>query len=380
MSPTPFLFTFAAASLLPVQPYAAFESPKTYEIAVRAAVASLPDELRPFFEALRATIVEAATNKLADAGGEAIHRLPLDGSAESTDPIERRAQVQKFLSLIAESKKDGILNRDDRWANTLPRRIATAYHSLEDSFKSRNRDDITRDAGAVMHFAVDAAMPFNVTHDKWCKSVQTADDDKQSPALPSRRFRYHVVLVERLADRLTYEARIAPQRLHPLKDLSQAVLDTLAGAHEAALSLEQVERNAGSELREGNRSAPGEKSAALEDLLAERAAPIIETQIESGALFGAELIVSAWIEAGKPALPGGVTGPASAFTAAPTRRTSEASSTEKAFVGSRSSKIFHRSSCNHVARIKPENRVQFGSAEQAKAQGRTPCKTCKPDQ
>ncbi len=48
------------------------------------------------------------------------------------------------------------------------------------------------------------------------------------------------------------------------------------------------------------------------------------------------------------------------------------------FVGSRNSAIFHRASCSHAKRIKPDNIVRFDAARDARSQGRTPCRTCKP--
>lgn len=47
-------------------------------------------------------------------------------------------------------------------------------------------------------------------------------------------------------------------------------------------------------------------------------------------------------------------------------------------VGSSTSKKYHRLDCRYVAKIKPENRVNFQSPEDAKRQGYLPCKSCNP--
>ena len=47
-------------------------------------------------------------------------------------------------------------------------------------------------------------------------------------------------------------------------------------------------------------------------------------------------------------------------------------------VGSSTSKKYHRSDCRYVAKIKPENRINFTSPEDAKRQGYLPCKSCNP--
>lgn len=48
------------------------------------------------------------------------------------------------------------------------------------------------------------------------------------------------------------------------------------------------------------------------------------------------------------------------------------------YISSKSSKVFHLSTCNFVAQIKPENRTVYTSKEAALADGKRPCKTCKP--
>lgn len=52
--------------------------------------------------------------------------------------------------------------------------------------------------------------------------------------------------------------------------------------------------------------------------------------------------------------------------------------TSEALVGSSTSKKYHRLDCRYVAKIKPENRIDFTSPEDAKRQGYLPCKSCNP--
>jgi hypothetical protein len=51
---------------------------------------------------------------------------------------------------------------------------------------------------------------------------------------------------------------------------------------------------------------------------------------------------------------------------------------EGEFVGSTTSNKYHRQNCRYAAKISPENRVYFGSEEEAEKQGYSPCKTCSP--
>ena len=48
------------------------------------------------------------------------------------------------------------------------------------------------------------------------------------------------------------------------------------------------------------------------------------------------------------------------------------------FVGSATSKKYHRPDCRYALKIKPENLIYFQSEEDAKEQGYLPCKSCNP--
>jgi hypothetical protein len=51
---------------------------------------------------------------------------------------------------------------------------------------------------------------------------------------------------------------------------------------------------------------------------------------------------------------------------------------ESGYLATKSSKVFHRSSCQHAKRINTANAVSFSLREDAEKTGRRPCKTCKP--
>ena len=48
------------------------------------------------------------------------------------------------------------------------------------------------------------------------------------------------------------------------------------------------------------------------------------------------------------------------------------------YVASKTSKIFHKSTCQFAARISEKNRQTFAARDQAAAAGRRPCQTCNP--
>ncbi len=51
---------------------------------------------------------------------------------------------------------------------------------------------------------------------------------------------------------------------------------------------------------------------------------------------------------------------------------------EMKYIASKSSKVYHRSTCLHAARIDKSKAVMFATREDAEKTGRRPCKTCKP--
>ena len=51
---------------------------------------------------------------------------------------------------------------------------------------------------------------------------------------------------------------------------------------------------------------------------------------------------------------------------------------EQALVASKTSKIFHKTTCRHAKSMDPAKAVTFTSIAQAERSGRRPCKTCKP--
>ncbi|MDO8628999.1 MAG: Ada metal-binding domain-containing protein, partial [Phycisphaerales bacterium] len=371
MSPATIVLTWVAIAIAEPVSAATMESPAVYEIAIPVAVSALSPELRSFFDANSAALRASALQVMATTKNHHSHSLPLDCAAEGKEPEKRRAAVLRFPRDLAGAR--GQVKRCGREdEELLPWIVQQRFAALVESLKKGEAERIVRDAGALLHFAIDAALPFNATDTRWADALSSAFDTR-APRPRSMRMHYQVELVERVRDRFAFEARIDPRRVTSVVDPVAATYDTLRTAHAAALALEEVDREAAPRPE-------SDKSAAQDSAFIEWSTPILETQIESGALLGAELIVSAWIEAGKPALPVATAGPASEPMSASAIAASGASRTAAALVGSRSSKIFHRANCSHAVRIKPENRVHFDTAEQARAQGRTPCKTCKPDQ
>gem|GEM_PF-4893653 len=93
----------------------------------------------------------------------------------------------------------------------------------------------------------------------------------------------------------------------------------------------------------------------------------VELRLEIAALLSAKMIRTAWRESDKPSL-------ARAKPAAATK-----AQNEMQYVASKNSKVYHKATCPHVSRIKKSNLIRFKSINKARATGRKPCKTCKPE-
>ncbi len=93
---------------------------------------------------------------------------------------------------------------------------------------------------------------------------------------------------------------------------------------------------------------------------------LIEMRLEKAALLSAKMLIRAWHAAGDPHL--GLAKPV----------VEEMAQISTKHVASKNSKVFHKETCPHAARIKAGNVVRFNSFLVAQETGRKPCKTCKP--
>ncbi len=347
------IITFLATSIVPycaaASPPELIECDYLYELAGSATVSVLPPQLRSFFEIrLEALQAAAAPGAMMSKGSkhsigeEQWHYVSLDAAVGAASPEERRAAARRFPRerdrALALYERHGL-----REGGILPWIVQERYEATVRAFRSGESKKIVAETGVLLHFSVDAAMPFNTA------------------VKPGRQQLDQTNLLHSLKNRLEYEVRVSPDRLAPVHDVIETTFDVLLGAHRAA-----VEWNAISDA-----ASPAARGSSAEKL-AEQAAPILETQIESGALLAANLIAAAWSEAGKPDLT-----TAAVVVPAPPATTPRVSSA--VFVGSRNSTVYHRPDCPHAARIKLENRVTYETQELVRAAARTPCKSCKPD-
>jgi len=265
----------------------------------------------------------------------------------------------------------------------LPWTIERRYDELVAAWKSGDDARAALAAGALLHLATDVAMPFNTTADpdgQESRNVHwsTSEDDVFSRTHRTPRLRMQVELIERMRSRLVHEVRVAPERVGSLTDRRWAVFHELETANRCLDDWLTRERK----ITESLMIDDGRGLEAAVDRyygrLTDEIAPMMETRLEAGVLLGAGLIVSAWEAAGR----GIPTVTAESRADRSDRAASEGHipPVEGAdFIGSREGSVFHRPTCRHVLRIRPENVVRFSTVEGAEAAGRKPCKACEPE-
>ncbi|MFQ5414869.1 MAG: Ada metal-binding domain-containing protein [Phycisphaerae bacterium] len=330
-----------------------------------AAVASLPAPLHTFFTHHRAAFL---VHVEGDAGGGTApaHGLPPDAHylmldvAASGDTPDGAAAAAVFPHDAAAARRV-FRARAVRSGGSLPWVVRDRFGALARGFRSSEPETILREAGVITRLASAAAMPMNTT--AW-RDTGVGDGEH------TLRHRYQVGLVDRLGARLGYEVRVHPSRYRGASDPVEAVFSVMLKAHGDVATVVAVDRKLIAALELTDAEAFIAARDAYYDRFAAEAAGLLESELENAALLAADLIGGAWREAGAPPLR-----VADDASRAADRRAAAAAG---GFVGSRHSGRFHVPTCPSAARIKPENLVRFRTAVDAVAAGRTPCKTCHP--
>jgi hypothetical protein len=185
------------------------------------------------------------------------------------------------------------------------------------------------------------------------------------------RHRLNVQLIKRTKTRLADELCVSPSRVGQATDPREAIATAIHGAVQASSALGTLENLLKQKpLPNAAVATPAARWDAYYLRLEPLAAPIMKARLEAGAELAAELILAAWVEAGKPDPARWTAAAASADPRSP------ADPPAGGYVGSRNSETYHRVDCSHVERIKPENRVRYPTEDEAAKAGRKPCRAC----
>lgn len=341
-----------------------------YVLSIAPSIEALPTDLRGFFasrpDALEQQMRSSLLHLSSQPEGTRRHFVMLDAGAASNDDAARPAAARSFPRDHHDA--DDLFRRSNVDGGALPWVIIDRQQALVGAFRSQQVETILSGSADLLHLCVDACLPFHVTQ---LRDQQTLD---------LRRL-FEDVLPARLKKRLKYEARVLPDRFEKSARPIDCVFDAAIEAHGQLRVITDAEAAIRRDLNLDDEVDIAAHVDAYYASVTERLGPLLETQIERGALLAARLIGTSWLEAGSPKLPLAIPPPSaseSVNTASQPSGRSHASPATS-FVGSSSSKTFHRPDCAHAARIKLENRMVFETAAKAKSNGRKPCKACKPE-
>lgn len=376
-------------------------------IVAAKTAAALPEPLATFYT----TRLDALTERAVEPGGawmrdpgmksrEPWHRLMLDVTApEKCTHADRMAAAASFPAKQSEAKAL-FRKHDAKNAGKLIWALDELVTGLSDAMRGRDEDAIIRTTGYIVHFATDAANPFHATRNQ--RGQETGNLIFGDCVMGDPLFAHQDVckrigweLVARNAER--YSDSIDPRdiRFDIVEDVPFETLERMVEAIDSLEMLCDTDRSILAEMQVGDGVTMFARHDEYYELLDSACGAVAVENLRRGVRLATTLVFTAWMRAGSPeSLSGGTpteagqTQVANGSEAAPDRPMVDrgqppASDKPKEappldLVASKNSKVFHLSSCPHAQRISQDNMVRFGSAEEAIASGRRPCRSCKP--
>jgi hypothetical protein len=256
-----------------------------HKMIVDRAIDLLPQEIRPFFQKVRTTVVEHAidpdTYRTVGFTDETPrHFLDMDAYG----PFPFTDLPHDYTEAVAKRGLDFVVKN-----GTLPWRAEEMANRLRDAFRqlaSPNpqpwaRDDITLFTAVLAHYVGDAFQPFHA-----CVNYDGQLTNQQG---------IHARFESELFDRNRDKLRIAPAAVAPVPIARELVFATLA---DSFTSVEPI--------LAADRSAVIGRTAYDDGYFArmwEQTGPIMEKRLSGAVTAVASIITQSWTDAGKPPLP-----------------------------------------------------------------------------
>ena len=246
------------------------------------AIDVLPPELRPFFQANRAQVVEHSIDPDTYRTMGFVEEPPrhfLDMDAYGSFPFSNLPRDMK--EAIAVRGQDFVTKN-----GTVPWRTEEVYGLLRNAFKELGtvgyaRDNVKLFSSVIAHYIGDSHQPLHAA----------VNYDGQVTNQQGIHSRFETELFDRYRDRL----RIAPAPAAQIPNLRDFMFTTLSDSFSQVDAILAADREAiqGRTLYDDGYFA----------VMFERTGPIMEKRMSAAATAVASVIMSAWIEAGRPALP-----------------------------------------------------------------------------
>jgi zinc dependent phospholipase C len=246
------------------------------------AIDLLPPEIRPFFQKYRTTLVEHAIDPdtyrtIGFVEEPPRHFLDMDAYG----PFPFKELPHDYPQAVAVRGQDFVIQQ-----GTLPWRGEEVYGKLREAFTQLNSRDFARDnvklfSSVLAHYVGDAFQPFHA-----CVNY-----DGQKTNQLGIHARFETVLFEMYQDKL----KIAPAPVAQIPGAREFMFATLSDSFQQVEPILAADREAVKERTEYD--------AGYFAQMFDRTGPILEKRVSAAITGVASLIASAWIEAGKPALP-----------------------------------------------------------------------------
>lgn len=253
---------------------------EAHKFIMGRAIALLPAQIRPFFEAERVSVVEHTIDPdlWRTAGWSDEHsRHYFDLDAYGAHPF--KDVPHDFDEAI---KKHGIefVNKN----GTLPWRTVGIQQDLADAFKQQtvySRENIKFFAAVLAHYVSDAHVPFHTT----------LNHDGQLTQQSGIHDRFEREMFERYHNWM----RISPRPVFKIPDARAFMFETLTQSFALVQPLLDADRQAaaGREHYDDGYYA----------LFFGKGRPLLEARLSESITAVASMITAAWVEAGRPALP-----------------------------------------------------------------------------
>jgi hypothetical protein len=252
------------------------------------AIDLLPPELRPFFQANRVAVVEHSIDPdtyrtMGFTEEDPRHFLDMD--AYGAFPFKNLPHDMK--EAIAVRGQDFVTKN-----GTLPWRTEEVYGLLRTAFKDLGtvpyaRDNVKLFSSVIAHYVGDAHQPFHAA----------VNYNGQLTNQHGIHARFETEMFDRYRDRL----KIAPAPANQIPNVREFMFETLTESFSNVDAILAADRDAvqGRTLYDDGYFG----------IMFGRTGPIMEKRLSAAVSGVASLIMSAWIEAGRPALP--VTAPPS---------------------------------------------------------------------
>jgi hypothetical protein len=259
---------------------------EAHQFIADKAIALLPPELRPFFEANRAAFVERSIdpdtwqNAGYDSPESPHHQLDMDW--EGYGPYPFLGLPRDFTAAVA---KFGLRRIEGN--GTLPWRADEMYGNLRRAFNGYvgqgpfGRNAIVHNAAWLTHYVSDGHQPLHAV----------MNYDGQAGNQRGIHTRFEAILFERYRDKWV----IAPKALPPVTNARDFMFDALVSGTRLASRIDKADADA-----IGTRDVYDDR---YYEAFRKSAGPVLEQRLNESIAAVAAMITGAWEAAGRPRVP-----------------------------------------------------------------------------